>query len=133
MASSINSNMVGNNNNNNNNNNINNTKNDNKKRWYPLEPEPTLMNNYISKLGFNTSFYQFVDVYSPDDWALETIPQPCTAVIMLYATTKAQEDWRKKEQLLFENKREKEDNACRECGDEEMWYIKETIENGKCF
>lgn len=100
------------------------------------------MNNYISKLGFDTSFYQFVDVFSTDDWALDMIPQPCMAVIMLYPITKVQEDWRREEQLLLLEK-EREENACKERGGssegndshvkkdelQEIWYIKQRIGN----
>ena len=103
-----------------------NTKNDNKKRWFPLESNPTLMNNYISKLGFDTSFYQFVDVFSTDDWALDMIPQPCTAVIMLYPITKVQEDWRREEQLLLEKEnKERGDSDTKKDESQEIWYIKQ--------
>jgi len=61
-----------------------------KKRWFPLESNPALINAYIQKLGFDTSIYQFVDVFSTEDWALEMITQPVTAVLMLYPLTEKQ-------------------------------------------
>jgi hypothetical protein len=29
-----------------------------KQRWFPLESNPTLINNYINDLGFDTSLYE---------------------------------------------------------------------------
>lgn len=56
-------------------------------KWFPLESNPQLINKYIANLGFDTSLYEFVDVYSTEDWALEMIPQPVAAVVMLYPLT----------------------------------------------
>ena len=41
-----------------------------KKRWFPLESNPTILNGYISKLGFNTDLYEFVDVYATEEWCV---------------------------------------------------------------
>lgn len=48
------------------------------------------MNDYCQKLGFNTDLYEWTDVFSADDWALDMIPQPVAAVIMLYPLTEKQ-------------------------------------------
>ena len=40
------------------------------KRWFPLESNPTLLNSYIDKLGFNTDLYEFVDVYATEEWCV---------------------------------------------------------------
>jgi ubiquitin carboxyl-terminal hydrolase L3 len=61
-----------------------------KQKWFPLESNPSLMNDYVQKLGFNTSLYSFCDVFSTEDWALEMIPQPVAAVLMLYPLTEKQ-------------------------------------------
>jgi len=61
-----------------------------KKRWFPLESNPALINSYIQKLGYDTSLYEFVDVFSTEDWALDMIAQPVAAVLMLYPLTKQQ-------------------------------------------
>ena len=68
-------------------------------RWFPLESNPPLLNAYISKLGFDTSKYQFVDVFSTEDWALDMVPQPVAAVIMLYPITEPQEAHRANEKV----------------------------------
>lgn len=60
-------------------------------RWFPLESNPTLMNSYVSKLGFSTNEYHFVDVFSTESWALEMIPQPVAAVLVLYPLTEKME------------------------------------------
>jgi hypothetical protein len=62
-----------------------------KQRWFPLESNPDLINKYIKGLGFDTSLYEFVDVFSTEDWALQMIPQPVVAIIMLYPLTEKQE------------------------------------------
>ena len=60
-------------------------------RWFPLESNPQLMNDYVAKLGFDTNLYQFCDVYSTEDWALDMVPQPVAAVLLLYPLTDQQE------------------------------------------
>ena len=39
---------------------------------------------YIAGLGFPTIMYKFVDVLSTDDWALEMVPGPAKAVMLLF-------------------------------------------------
>ena len=62
-----------------------------KQRWFPLESNPQLMNDYVAKLGLDTSQYQFCDVYSTEEWALAMVPQPVAAVLLLYPLTDKQE------------------------------------------
>lgn len=68
------------------------TKMSKEQRWFPLESNPDLINDYIRKLGFQTDLgqQQFVDVLSTDDWALDMVPQPVHAVILLYPLTPVQ-------------------------------------------
>lgn len=87
------------------------------KKWFPLESNPTLMNSYIQKLGFDTSLYEFVDVYSTEEWALSMIPQPVVAVIMLYPLTEVQENHRKAQTIDPVN------------SDHVIWFIKQRIGN----
>ena len=61
-----------------------------RKKWFPLESNPALINSYISKIGYDTSLYEFVDVFSTEDWALDMIPQPVAAVLLLYPLTSTQ-------------------------------------------
>eukprot|EP00429_Kryptoperidinium_foliaceum_P002571 CAMPEP_0176019550 /NCGR_PEP_ID=MMETSP0120_2-20121206/9447_1 /TAXON_ID=160619 /ORGANISM="Kryptoperidinium foliaceum, Strain CCMP 1326" /LENGTH=236 /DNA_ID=CAMNT_0017352627 /DNA_START=157 /DNA_END=867 /DNA_ORIENTATION=- len=59
----------------------------NGQKWFPLESNPQLINEYVRKLGFDTSLYEFCDVFSTEDWALDMIPQPVAAVLLLYPLT----------------------------------------------
>jgi ubiquitin carboxyl-terminal hydrolase L3 len=82
------------------------------------------MNGYIQTLGFDTDLYNFVDVISTDDWALEMIPQPVVAVVMLYPLTEKQLEHEKNEAAA----------AAAPTGDasttsENVWFIKQRIGN----
>lgn len=88
-----------------------------KQRWFPLESNPTLINDYIQKLGFDTSLYEFVDVFSTEDWALDMIPQPVAAVLMLYPLTEKQESSTGDDVIAIEDAQDK------------VWFIKQRIGN----
>eukprot|EP00531_Pseudo-nitzschia_arenysensis_P007859 CAMPEP_0116143144 /NCGR_PEP_ID=MMETSP0329-20121206/15291_1 /TAXON_ID=697910 /ORGANISM="Pseudo-nitzschia arenysensis, Strain B593" /LENGTH=243 /DNA_ID=CAMNT_0003638439 /DNA_START=69 /DNA_END=800 /DNA_ORIENTATION=- len=90
-----------------------------KKRWFPLESNPALINSYISKLGYETSLYEFVDVFSTEDWALDMIAQPVAAVLMLYPLTATQ--------LANTPKEESTDAALPP--QENVWFIKQRVGN----
>ncbi len=48
-----------------------------RKRWFPLESNPDVMNAYVQKLGFPAECgYRFVDVLSTEDWGLGLVPKP---------------------------------------------------------
>ena len=96
------------------------------KKWFPLESNPSLMNQYVKNLGFDTSLYQFVDVYSTESWALEMIPQPVAAVIMLYPLTPVQERHRKEEE---EEEQKKKSEDGQSDGKDKVWFIKQRIGN----
>lgn len=97
------------------------------KRWFPLESNPTALNHYISKLGFNTSIYSFVDVYAIDDESLSYLPKGCIGIIMLYPLSKVQEDHRKKEAEELSQK--KAENDGEKTGEDGVWFIKQRIGN----
>ena len=71
-------------------------------RWFPLESNPQLMNDYVNKLGFDTNLYEFCDVYSTEDWALAMVPQPVAAVVLLYPLTDQQESFRNQDKLALD-------------------------------
>lgn len=89
-------------------------------RWFPLESNPPLLNSYISKLGFDTNQFEFVDVFSTEDWALEMVPQPVAAVIMLYPISPPQEAHRAAENTDVIPKQQVSDK---------VWYMKQRIGN----
>jgi ubiquitin carboxyl-terminal hydrolase L3 len=80
------------------------------------------MNDYVNKLGFSSTatLYEFTDVFGIEDWALEMIPQPVAAVIMLYPLTE--------KQLAYEKERSSSSaTATPTPGD--VWFIKQRIGN----
>lgn len=85
-------------------------------RWFPLESNPALLNKYANALGFDTSSYALKDVFSTEPWALEMIPQPVAAVLLLYPLTTVQTEHGKK------NDKVKTDDA-------DVWFIKQRISN----
>ena len=89
-------------------------------RWFPLESNPPLLNSYISKLGFDTSRFEFVDVFSTEDWALEMVPQPVAAVMMLYPLSSPQEAHRAAESI---------DVIPNQQVSDKVWYMKQRIGN----
>ena len=89
-------------------------------RWFPLESNPELLNSYISKLGFDSSQFHFVDVFSTEEWALEMVPQPVAAVIMLYPISQPQEAHRSEENTNAIPKQQVSDK---------VWYMKQRIGN----
>jgi len=89
-------------------------------RWFPLESNPELLNSYISKLGFDSSQFHFVDVFSTEAWALEMVPQPVAAVIMLYPISQPQEAHRSEENTNVIPKQQVSDK---------VWYMKQRIGN----
>jgi ubiquitin carboxyl-terminal hydrolase L3 len=91
--------------------------------WFPLESNPQLINAYIQKLGFDTSLYEFIDVFSTEDWALDMIPQPIAAVLMLYPLTEAHQET---------SNTSTKDDTTKEAPppqDSSVWFIKQRIGN----
>lgn len=52
---------------------------------------PSVQQQYLDKLGFPVSMFRFHDVMSTEEWALEMIPQPALAVVMLFPIKDASE------------------------------------------
>lgn len=89
------------------------------KTWFPLESNPDLLNSYISNLGFSTKRYSFTDVYSTEDWALDLIPHPVLALIVLFPMT----------EKVVKRRGEMHANSL-DCDDESnVWYMKQRIRN----
>ena len=101
------------------------------KQWFPLESNPQLLNQYISNLGFSTTRFRFIDVYSTDDWALEMIHPPVLSCVVLFPTSdkilgRREEMHRRVVSIAGNN------------DDVGVWYIKQRIRNacgtiGKAF
>jgi len=61
------------------------------KHWFPLESNPDVINKFINEMGYDIQEYSFSDLYSTDDWALEMVPSPLKAIVMLFPCTENQE------------------------------------------
>lgn len=87
-------------------------------RWFPLESNPSLMNEYIANLGFATHSYQVTDVFSTEDWALDMIPRPVLAVLLLYPLTEK-----------LQSACEQETSDAKESATNSLWFTKQRIGN----
>eukprot|EP00804_Cyclotella_cryptica_P019673 CCRYP_016452-RA/>CCRYP_016452-RA protein AED:0.03 eAED:0.03 QI:234/1/1/1/1/1/2/176/288 len=97
-------------------------KDSNEKRWFPLESNPTLLNTYVGNLGFSTDRYSFVDVFSTDSWALDMIPRPVLALVVLFPVTDEIVERRK---ILHEGRLSLgHEKSC-----SGVWYVKQRIRN----
>ena len=93
-----------------------------RKRWFPLESNPDVMNKYCQKLGFPAdSGYQFVDVLSTEDWGLGMVPKPVIAVVMLFPISEASEKHKAAEQAAIEA----DGQACSAA----VYHTKQTVGN----
>jgi len=90
------------------------------KNWLPLESNPELMNNYISKLGVDPK-HQFHEIWGVDASLLAMVPQPVHALLLAFPISKASEAHKKEEQ-----KKISEDGQ--EISDK-LWFIKQKIGN----
>ena len=56
----------------------------------PLESNPEVINSFIEKMGMKTDEFNFQEMLSIEEWALEMIPQPVLGIMMLYQCTPVQ-------------------------------------------
>lgn len=64
--------------------------------WLPLESNPDVLTKYIHKLGVSSD-WSLTDVIGLESEALEWIPQPVKAIILLFPTSEAYEKHRTEE------------------------------------
>jgi len=92
-----------------------------KMRWLPLESNPEVLNDFISKLGVDTSKWSYCDVYGIDPDLLAMIPRPVIALLLLFPITQATEtDDKKQAEEIIQKGQTVSPN---------LWYIKQTIGN----
>jgi len=96
------------------------------KKWFPLESNPSLLNQYISKLGFETTSHEFADVLSTEQWALDMVPHPVSAVVVLFPMTSKVSEKRRE---LHTKSLHSSGSSTRELSDSSVWYIKQRISN----
>jgi len=92
-----------------------------KGRWLPLESNPDVLNKYIQTLGVPSEKWQFVDVYGIDPDLLLMVPQPVSAVLLLFPITEKSEE--SDEQEIDRIKKSGQDLSGN------VWFMKQTIGN----
>mmetsp|Transcript_15771 Transcript_15771/g.48091 ORF Transcript_15771/g.48091 Transcript_15771/m.48091 type:complete len:171 (-) Transcript_15771:1713-2225(-) len=91
------------------------------KRWFPLESNPEVMTTYSRRLGLSEA-WSWHDVLSVDDWALEMVPGPVKAVVMLFPIKEATETHRREEKERIEAAGGQEVAPA-------LYYMKQTVGN----
>eukprot|EP01006_Ploeotia_vitrea_P062127 TRINITY_DN80430_c0_g1_i1.p1 TRINITY_DN80430_c0_g1~~TRINITY_DN80430_c0_g1_i1.p1 ORF type:complete len:232 (-),score=42.38 TRINITY_DN80430_c0_g1_i1:42-737(-) len=66
-----------------------------KKRWFPLESNPEVMNKYVQNLGMDLSKFRYHDVFGFDEELLKMVPAPCIGALLLYPLTEENEKFNK--------------------------------------
>ena len=97
------------------------------KKWFPLESNPSLLNQYISKLGFETTLQEFTDVLSTEQWALDMVPHPVSAVVVLFPMTDKVSE--KRREFHTKSLEHYNSDSSAELSDSSVWYIKQRISN----
>ena len=91
------------------------------KNWLPLESNPDVCTEYALNLGLDVTKLSFHDVMSTEDWALEMIPLPVVAVLMLFPIKETTEAYRTEEAERI--KTEGQTLA------KDVYYMKQTVGN----
>ncbi|EQC41027.1 hypothetical protein SDRG_02084 [Saprolegnia diclina VS20] len=92
------------------------------KRWFPLESNPQVMNEYAKRMGLPAdSAFEFCDVYSTEDWALDMVLRPVLAVIMLFPIKTHTEAYAKEERQRIE--------VSGQVVSPNVYYMKQTVGN----
>lgn len=60
------------------------------KSWNPLESNPEVISTFARKLGLDQSLC-YIDIFSTEEWALEMIPKPVYAVLLLFPVKESTE------------------------------------------
>ncbi len=65
-----------------------------KRKWFPLESNPDVCNKYIEALGWPVAQYSFYELMSTEDWAVDMIPKPVLAILLLFPITERSESFK---------------------------------------
>jgi ubiquitin carboxyl-terminal hydrolase L3 len=89
------------------------------KNWLPLESNPEVINVYCEKMGVDMSSFGFTDVYSTDEWAIDMVPKPCLAVVLLYPLKESSETFSVEERTGIEKNGQVLSS--------DLYYMKQTV------
>jgi ubiquitin carboxyl-terminal hydrolase L3 len=79
--------------------------------WKPLESNPTVINEYISSLGFDATNFVFQDIFSVEEWAQQMIQQPCLGLMFIFPITENSEKHRAEEKANIKANGQKVDDS----------------------
>jgi ubiquitin carboxyl-terminal hydrolase L3 len=60
----------------------------------PLESNPEVINPYIEKMGLKIDQFNFQEMLSTEEWALEMISKPCNGILFLYEESPVQRQYK---------------------------------------
>lgn len=83
------------------------------KSWLPLEANPDVLSTYAHFLGMSDK-WSFHDVLSVEPWAVEMVPQPVKAILLLFPISPMSE---------------KERETCITQNDTDVYFMKQTVGN----
>ena len=67
-----------------------------RKKWLPLESDPGILTQYLHRIGFPQT-HCFHDIPAFEDWAVDMVPTPVLAVVLLFPVTEETEAARRAE------------------------------------
>jgi len=89
--------------------------------WLPLESNPSVLNKFAHDTGMGQD-WAFCDVYGVDPDLLSMVPQPCTALILLFPSASKNEAGEKIFHKAREEEKEKIDKSGQKVS-ENVFYI----------
>lgn len=93
------------------------------RNWLPVESNSELLSSYSTQLGLpEETGLQFHDVLGTEDWALEMIPQPARAVVLLYPIKEKTEEYKEEQAKLIETEGQTLSSKC--------FFVKQTADLG---
>jgi hypothetical protein len=82
-----------------------------------------VINAYVGKMGVELEQHSFTDVLSCEQWALDMVPRPVLAVLMLYPIKAASEEYKDAEAARI--------RAEGQILSDRVYYMKQTVSNGE--
>lgn len=89
--------------------------------WTPLESNPEVITEYAASLGLDNNVLSFCDIMSTEEWALDMVPRPVHAVIMVYPIKDSSEARSKAQRVKIEQDGQVVAN--------DTYYMKQTVPN----